>query len=109
MTTIQPGEFWVADIPFTSGVSSKKRPILVLWLDGDDVVAAVVTFAKPRTQTDVFLNDCSTSGLRVPSTVRLSRLDCLEKYLLIAKIGQISEPDAKELKTVWDALIKPQF
>lgn len=41
MTTIQPGEFWVADIPFTSGGGSKKRPILVLWLDGDDVVAAV--------------------------------------------------------------------
>ncbi|GCL38868.1 hypothetical protein SR1949_39870 [Sphaerospermopsis reniformis] len=27
MTTIQPGEFWLADIPFTSGVSSKKRPV----------------------------------------------------------------------------------
>jgi mRNA interferase MazF len=27
---IQPGEFWVADIPFTSGIGSKKRPVLVL-------------------------------------------------------------------------------
>ncbi len=33
--TIQAGEFWVADIPFTSGGGSKKRPVLVLWLDGD--------------------------------------------------------------------------
>jgi hypothetical protein len=24
--TIRPGEFWVAEIPFTSGGGSKKRP-----------------------------------------------------------------------------------
>lgn len=109
MTTIQPGEFWVADIPFTSGGGSKKRPILVLWLDGDDIVAALVTSAKPRTQTDVSLNDWSSSGLRVASTVRLSRLDCLENCLLLAKIGQISPADAEQLKRIWDMYIKPQF
>ncbi|MBD2054694.1 type II toxin-antitoxin system PemK/MazF family toxin [Oculatella sp. FACHB-28] len=107
--TIQPGEFWVANIPFTSGASSKKRPILILWLDGDDVVAAVVTSAQPRTQMDVRLNDWAESGLRVSSTVRLSRLDCLEKSLLITKIGQISNADAEQLKNVWDKHIKPQF
>jgi mRNA interferase MazF len=109
MTTIQPGEFWVADIPFTSGGGSKKRPILVLWVDGDDIVAAVVTSAKPRTQTDVPLNDWSASGLRVASTVRLSRLDCLEQSLLLAKIGRVSQADAEQLKQVWDMYIKPQF
>jgi len=35
----------------------------------------------PRTQTDILLKDWANSGLRVPSTVRLSRLDCLEKKL----------------------------
>ncbi|AFZ60148.1 PemK-like protein [Anabaena cylindrica FACHB-243] len=109
MMTIHPGEFWVADIPFTNGISSKKRPILILWLDGDDVIAAVVTSAQPRTQTDVVLNDWKIAGLRIPSTVRLSRLDCLEKSLLIAKIGLIFGSDADQLKTIWDAYIKPQF
>jgi mRNA interferase MazF len=78
MTTINPGDFWVANIPFTNGAESKKRPLLLLWLDGEDVVAAAVTSAKPRSETDVFLNDWSVSGLRVASTVRLSRLDCLK-------------------------------
>ncbi|MBN4002637.1 type II toxin-antitoxin system PemK/MazF family toxin [Nostoc sp. LPT] len=109
MTTIQAGEFWVADIPFTSGGSSKKRPVIVLWIDGNDIVVAVITSAKPRTQTDVPLNDWAASGLRVASTVRLSRLNCLEQFLLLAKIGQISELDAKSLKEVWDLHIKPQF
>ncbi len=76
MTTINAGELWVADIPFTSGLSSKKRPILILWIDADDVVAAIVISSPPRTQTDVSLNDWLASGLRVESTVRLSRLDC---------------------------------
>ncbi|MEG4329435.1 hypothetical protein [Microcoleus sp. herbarium5] len=60
----------MANIPFTNGADSKKRPILLLWLDGEDVVAAAVNSAKPRSQTDVFLNDWSVSGLRVASTVR---------------------------------------
>lgn len=57
MMTIQPGEFWVADIPFTDATGSKKRPVLVLWLDGADLVAATVTSAAPRSQTDVALAD----------------------------------------------------
>jgi hypothetical protein len=40
--TIRPGDFWVADILFTDQTSSKKRPVLVLWLDGADAVVAAV-------------------------------------------------------------------
>ena len=49
----QPGDFWVAEIPFTDGSGAKRRPILVLWLDGQDAVVAAVTSAAPRTPTDV--------------------------------------------------------
>jgi mRNA interferase MazF len=35
---IRPGDFWIADILFTDRTKSKKRPVLVLWLDGIDVV-----------------------------------------------------------------------
>lgn len=109
MTTIQAGDFWVADIPYTSGAASKKRPVLILWVDGNDVVVAAVTSAQPRTNTDVTLTDWSVSGLRVASTVRLSRLDCLENSLLLAKIGRVSNSDADTIKEVWKLHIKPQF
>ncbi len=62
--TVQPGEFWIANIPFTGGSGSKKRPVLVLWLDGADLVAAAVTTAPPRSHFDVALNDWKSSGLR---------------------------------------------
>ncbi len=106
---IRPGEFWVADIAFTDGTASKKRPILVLWLDGQDTVVAAVTSASPRTATDVMLTDWKASGLRVASTVRLSRLDCLEQSLFIARIGMISQADGQAVKQVWSSSIKPQF
>ncbi len=107
--TVRPGEFWVADIPFTNSAASKKRPILVLWLDASDVVAAAVTTAPPRSQFDVALAEWRISGLRKASTVRLSRLDCLERSLLIAKIGIISPADGGTIKRAWSAYVKPQF
>jgi mRNA-degrading endonuclease toxin of MazEF toxin-antitoxin module len=106
---IQPGEFWVADIVFTDASASKKRPVLVLWLDAADAVCAVVTSAPPRTATDVSLANWQTSGLRVASTVRLSRLDCLEQSLFLHRLGALSPADAKQIKTVWQSHIKPQF
>ena len=107
--TIQPGEFWVADIPFTNASGSKKRPVLVLWLDGDDLVAAAVTTAKRRSSFDVALAEWKLSGLRRESTVRLSRLDCLEQSLLIGRIGVISAADGERVKQIWAMHIKPQF
>ncbi len=107
--TILPGEFWVAAIPFTGGLLAKKRPVLVLWLDGTDAVVAVVTSAKPRSPTDIALQDWAISGLRVASTVRRSRLDCLEMSLLTHRIGQIAPTDANTVKASWDLRIKPQF
>jgi len=109
MTNIEPGDFWVAKITFTNGLGSKKRPILVLWSDGEDVIVAVVTSAKSRTITDIPLQQWQGSSLKVPSTVRLSRLDSLEKSLLIAKIGHIHPQDAQNVLTIWNTYIKPQF
>ena len=107
--TIQAGEIWLADIPFTDGSASKVRPIVVLWLDGLDAVVAVITSAAPRSPTDLALADWSFAGLRVPSTVRLARLDCLEQSLLFRRLGSISAGDAQSLRGVWDSAVKPQF
>jgi mRNA interferase MazF len=106
---IRPGEFWVADIPFTDASGSKRRPILVLWLDSSDLVAAAVTTAQPRSAMDVTLSDWQPAGLRRSSTVRLSRLDCLEQTLLIGRIGMISAADGAKIKETWALHVRPQF
>ena len=105
----QPGEFWLADIPFTSGAASKLRPVRVLWTDAAAVVVAAVTSAAPRSPTDVTLQDWAAASLRVASTVRLSRLDCLEQMLLRRRLGRVSHPDAQRLKQVWANQIQLRF
>jgi mRNA interferase MazF len=107
--TPSPGEIWLADIPFTDGSASKIRPVLVLWLDAADVVVAAVTSAPPRSATDVILVDWELEGLRVTSTVRLSRLDCMEQILLRRKLGSLSSNDAQRLKEVWTSRIQLRF
>lgn len=107
--TMNAGEFWLADIPFWHGSASKIRPVLILWLDGADAVVAVVTSAAPRTPSDVLLADWQSAGLRVASTVRLARLDCLERSLLFRKLGVISPTDGSRLKGVWSQHIQPNF
>jgi mRNA interferase MazF len=105
----QPGEIWLAEIPFTSGTASKLRPVLILWTDASDVVVAAITSAPPRSATDVGLQVWSAAGLRVASTVRLSRLDCLEQVLLRRRLGLLAQGDAANLKRVWANEIRLQF
>lgn len=107
--TVRQGDFWIANIPFTNGIATKKRPVLVLWLDGSDLVAAAVTSAQPRSPMDVSLADWKSSGSRLAFTVRLSRLDCLEQSLLIGRIGSISAADANRVTQIWSTHVKPQF
>jgi mRNA interferase MazF len=54
MMTIKAGEFWIAEIQYTSGANAKKRPGLILWLDGQDAIVVLVTSAQPRANTDVY-------------------------------------------------------
>lgn len=55
--TITPGDIWISDIPFTNGRASKKRPVLILWIDAQDVIVTAITSAEPRTVTDVVLGN----------------------------------------------------
>ena len=104
-----PGEIWLADIPYTGGAASKIRPVLVLWLDAADCVVAAVTSAPARSSSDVRLVDWQAAGLRVSSTARLSRLDCLEQILLLKKLGKLSTGDAQRIKQVWAEQIQLRF
>ena len=103
------GELWLAEIPFTSGMASKRRPVLVLWEDRADVVVAAVTKAVPRSPTDVPLLDWASEGLVVASTVRLSRLDCLEQPLLRRRLGILSQGDARIVEAAWSRHAQLRF
>ena len=107
--TVQPGELWLAEIRFTDGSASKIRPVLILWLDALDAVVSAVTASVPRSATDVPLVDWQLAGLRKPSTVRISRLDCLEQTLLFRRLGRLSAADGVRIRSAWDTYVKLDF
>ena len=85
MTTIKAGDLWIANIQFSTGTGSKKRPVLILWLDGDDVISAAITSVQPRTRTDVILDNWFESGLRVESTVRFISVSLFRKVFITSQ------------------------
>jgi mRNA interferase MazF len=105
----RPGELWLAAIPYTSGAASKLRPVLILWEDAVDVVVSTVTTAPPRSATDVSLKDWQSEGLRAPSTVRLLRLDCLERLVLRRQLGRLTLADAQRLQAIWADKVQLRF
>lgn len=105
----RPGELWLAAIPFTGGVAARIRPVLILWEDAADVVVAAVTSAPPRSGSDVSLFDWQPEGLRVPSTVRLLRLDCLERTTLRRRLGALTSQDVQRVKAAWELSSRLRF
>ena len=107
--TLLPGEIWLANIPFTTGAASKMRPVLILWIDAHDAVGAAITPASPRSATDVLLRDRNREGLRVSSTVRLSRLDSLEESIFVRRLGVLPGADSAAVRHVWISQIRLTF
>lgn len=105
-TMFQPGDIWIADMPFAQGTGSKSRPVLVLWVDLQDAVVAIITTAAPRTASDVVLADWAAAGLLRQSTVRLKRLGAVEGSRLSTQIGRVSKKDAKRLNAAWAKHLK---
>jgi len=83
--------------------------VLILWLDAQDAVVASITTSSVRSRTDVALLDWKMSGLRAPSTARLSRLATLDQQLFQQRLGRITDADAQRLKDAWNQYVKLQF
>ena len=108
-TSIEPGDICLAQVPFTSGLPGKVRPVLVLRLDGEDCVVCSATSSAPRTERDLELKDWASEGLLRPSTCRLGRLNTMERKLLIRRIGRLSAADAREVLRAWRTHIGPSW
>ncbi len=108
-TSIAPGDICLAAIPFTSGLPGKVRPVLVLWLDGEDCVVCPITSAAARTARDLELKDWAREGLLRPSRCRLGHLNTMEQALLIRRIGHLSPADASAVLRTWRTHICPSW
>jgi mRNA interferase MazF len=96
------GEVHICRFPFTEGVTTKVRPVLVLFDLGEDLVICRITTVPHATPCDVALKDWQDAGLLKPSTVRLNRLVTVERPLLKQQLGTLSKADADSVRSVWN-------
>ena len=99
---VEFGETWVCRFPFTSGRGAKARPILVLRDLEADCLVCRITSMPHYGFLDYAPSDWQSAGLDKPSTIRLSRLVTIEKSLLRARIGCLSDIDREAVRLLWN-------
>lgn len=81
----------------------KKRPVLIME-DGTILDIAKITKHNSRDKYDIALIDWKIEGLRVPSTLRLSKRLRVGKEALKSYIGHLSSKDIKRVEDRIDKL-----
>lgn len=89
---VKRGDIWWADL--SAIISEEKaglRPVLILKINEDTVVAApATTRVRKHIKTHILL-DPETSGLPRNSTIMLEHLRVLDKSRLTQKVGEVDE------------------
>ncbi|MGK7875438.1 MAG: type II toxin-antitoxin system PemK/MazF family toxin [Xenococcaceae cyanobacterium] len=109
MSNYQPGEVVLVSFLFTGATESKRRPGLVLLDTGDeDIVVARITSQTSRTVFDIEIVEWQKAGLLRPSTVRLHKVNTLEKRLIERSLGRLESSDWEQVRAkmqqIWSSI-----
>ena len=104
---MKPGDIVLIRFPHADLQAGKLRPALVVAIAPDhykDVLLVLISsrIQKAIPEFDVLLNhldsDFETTGLKVSSVIRLSRLATIESTLINAHLGNISSERLSQVK-----------
>jgi len=87
---VKKGLIVLLPFPFTSLLSSKGRPALVLAIRPVDITVAFISsrVQNPR-PADVLVHPSVINGLRVPSLVSTDKLATIETRLVYGEFGEL--------------------
>ncbi len=101
-TTFRRGQVIVVNVPFSDRSGTKPRPGLVISTEAfharlPDLVVCPIS-SQPRFYRrpgpgDCPLRDWRATGLRHPSTVRISKILAVDKSIIKRAVGSLSPPD----------------
>jgi mRNA interferase MazF len=106
--SLQKGDIVLVPFPFTGLSGTKLRPGLVLWIDtiGDDVTLCFISSQNISSlNPEEFIlepsdPDFTSTGLRVASKVRVTRITTIERRLITRRIGKLGANQVQQLNTV---------
>lgn len=88
---MKKGDIVSVDFPFTDLSGKKKRPALVLTVDGTDATLAFITTQMHQAQPpDVVLTPSRLNGLKLPSLIRAGKFATLNQRLIHGKLGELT-------------------
>ena len=106
MNKLGIGAIVLLRLPFTNGVGYKRRPALVLKdCEDGDIIVCRITSRIYNTKYDIYLNDWSKFGLKLPSVVRVHKMATLEMGMIEITMGKIDDTILCEVKEVYKSVI----
>jgi len=108
---VTKGDIVLVKFPFSDLSQTKPRPAVILWVNpaGDDITLCAITSQNidqlsvediPLLPTDP---EFSSTGLRVPSKIKTTRIATLTKQLVIRKFGGLG---TEQIHTLNEKLIE---
>lgn len=92
------GDIYFAHFPLEEDNSKiLDRPIIIVVSEDPELVVIKITKTAPRTNDpyDVPINHYKESGLKFPSTARVSKVITIDRSQLLFKIGKLHINDLK--------------
>ncbi|RLD59709.1 MAG: type II toxin-antitoxin system PemK/MazF family toxin [Bacteroidetes bacterium] len=101
------GDIVLLKFPFTNNQTYKKRPALIIndYNDGD-VIVCRITSKIYNSKQDVYIKGWESSGLKLPSVIRVHKIATLEKEMVELKMGVIDDNLKLETSTILNNLTK---
>ena len=107
MNKIETGSIVLLKFPFSDCVGYKRRPALILKdCEDGDVLVCRITSKIFNSKYDIYLNDWSKFGLKLPSVVRVHKMATLETDMIETILGQISDVVLCNIKIIYKSVIE---
>ena len=95
---MKKGSVVLIPFPFTDLQGSKVRPAVVLTSNNLDVTICFITSElKWKTEHDVFVFPSASSGIKVPSLVRVGKIATIDTSLVLGVLGELANDEIAEL------------
>jgi mRNA interferase MazF len=110
MTGCEFGEVVLVRFPFTDLLSSKRRPAVVIssrlynQVRPDVLILAITSQPGSAAHLDAPLGDWKQAGLLKPSVLKPA-IATVQKDLLYAKVGRLSEADLRGLRSMLELIL----
>ena len=102
---LKKGDIVLAEFPFTDLSQKKLRPALVLWASST-IDEITIGFISSQNVTSISLDEFAlnvsapeftSTGLKVSSQVRVTRIVSLEQRLILRRLGELGSQRMQEL------------